>query len=210
MSFSTYTALKAEVAEWLNRSDLTARIPEFIRNAESELRDDPRVRKHATTSLTVDAEEESLPSDFKSLESLYLDGPTYFGDIEIVNSGALSDANFDVAGASGVPRKAAVIAGQRLRFAPTPNASYNVRMTYWANVPHLSDTAVTNWLLQERQDIYLYATLMEAAPFLRDDDRIPVWGQNLTSRLEALHRKNQTLQYGGGSLVRRPRRPIGG
>jgi hypothetical protein len=37
MSISTYGELKAAVADWLNRTDLTARIPDFIQLAESDI-----------------------------------------------------------------------------------------------------------------------------------------------------------------------------
>jgi hypothetical protein len=44
----------------------------------------------------------------------------------------------------------------------------------------------TNWLLQNHPDIYLYGALVESAPFLKDDERIPVWKMNLDERLNEL------------------------
>lgn len=44
MAITTYVELKTAVANWLQRSDLTARIPEFIELAEDRIGLDPRVR----------------------------------------------------------------------------------------------------------------------------------------------------------------------
>lgn len=209
MSFATYGALQDEIAEWLNRSDLDDAIPEFIRNAESALRDDPRVRRHRSQTFTVDSEEETLPDEFVELDALYLDGDnTEFGRIEIVPAGSLSEDHLATGGSENTPQRAAIIDGRTIRFAPAPDESFDFEMVYWETVPHLSDTNVTNWLLQDRQDIYLYASLMEAAPYLRDDQRVPVWKATLKDRLDGLRLDNWRQQYGGGSLVRRTRNPI--
>ena len=37
MALTTYTELKAAIADWLNRSDLTSQIPDFITLAEAEM-----------------------------------------------------------------------------------------------------------------------------------------------------------------------------
>ena len=51
----TWTELKASVAEWLNRSDLTSKIPEFIALAERKFNRiivTPERETIATASLT--------------------------------------------------------------------------------------------------------------------------------------------------------------
>src|SRR5207237_812083 len=44
MSITTYTELTAAVADWVHRSDLTARIPDFIALAEDEINTEMRLR----------------------------------------------------------------------------------------------------------------------------------------------------------------------
>ena len=67
MALSTYSALKTSIANWLNRSDLTSEISDdFIVLTEKDFNSKLRIRKMITSdsSFTIDAETESLPTDF--------------------------------------------------------------------------------------------------------------------------------------------------
>jgi hypothetical protein len=59
--------------------------------------------------------------------------------------------------------------------APTPDEDYPVEILYYQLPPLLDDEAQTNWLTENAPEILLYATLLEATPFLKNDERIPVW-----------------------------------
>ena len=76
-------------------------------------------------------------------------------------------------------------------------------------VPALSDSAPTNWLLEDHRDIYRLAALAESAPYLKDDERLVVWETQLDRRLEDLH--VHTEYESSPEYPVRPRpRPIGG
>ena len=45
MALTTYTELKASLADWLNRSDLTTTIPDFISLAEAQIERQLRTRQ---------------------------------------------------------------------------------------------------------------------------------------------------------------------
>lgn len=198
--------LRTAISDWLLRTDLSnSDLDRFIDNAESTLRRDERIRELRSQTLDADAVTETLPSDFVALESLYHEGPTYFGEIEIVTPGMLGDVEADQ-GETGVPTHAALINGV-LRFAPVPDATYTLRLTYWATIDRLSDSLQSNWLLDEHQDIYLYACLVEAAPYMKDDERLPMWERELEKRIEKFHMNRERGQY-SGSLIRRAPRPI--
>jgi hypothetical protein len=49
-------------------------------------------------------------------------------------------------------------------------------LTYYATIPALSVSNTTNWLLTDSPDLYLYGALLQAAPYLQDDQRISTWG----------------------------------
>ena len=191
----------------MNRPDLTAEPPAWIQSAEAELRRDERVRQlqdHGTFSITGDGI--ALPADLDYVESWYLDGPLFYGEIEVVGAEALAHRKA-LFGTSGVPRFAAIVAGT-VRFAPSPDGTYDSTLTYWRSLPALSTGADTNWLLLAHPDIYEYAALVEAASFLKDDQRIAVWRSELERRLESLHARTSRSQF-SGTMRRRPRRPIG-
>lgn len=201
-----YASLQTAVARTLNRADLDSAIPGLIQRAEDDLLLNEDVVKHTDRgAVLVSADGLQLPSDIYRLDRWYHDGPTYYGPIHTVDAAGIADLKARL-GATGVPAYVAIV-GDRARFAPAPDDAYTTRMTYWRRITRLSDSQTTNWLLEEYPSIYLYAALLEAAPFLKDDERIPVWATRLEQKIEALRDRNQALQY-GGALVRQVT-PIG-
>lgn len=66
-------------------------------------------------------------------------------------------------------------------FAPTPDVAYPFEILYYELPPLLDDTTQTNWLTEYAPQLLLYGTLLEATPFLKNDERIPTW-QNYYDR----------------------------
>ncbi len=202
-----YATLQSHVADTWNRTDLTGVIPNLIQQFEAQAKRESRLRKLTDRGVVVvSADNLQLPSDFYSLEAWYHDGGTYFGPITSVGAdqiGSLKAAYGD----TGVPQFASIVDG-RVRFAPEPDGVYDTAMTYWRQVVSLSDTNTTNWLITEAPDIYLYGTLLESAPYLKDDERLATWGTLYEQRLDALHEATQDAQFGGS--IARHYTPIGG
>lgn len=69
--------------------------------------------------------------------------------------------------------------------APTPDAAYPIEILYYELPPLLDDTTQTNWLTEYAPQLLLYGTLLEATPFLKNDERIPTW-QNFYDRSAAM------------------------
>ena len=69
--------------------------------------------------------------------------------------------------------------------APTPDADYPFEVLYYELPPLLDDAVQTNWLTDYAPQLLLYGTLLEATPFLKNDERIPVW-QNMYDRAAAM------------------------
>ena len=202
---SNYNELKTAIAGWTIRSDMTTIIPTFIDNFESVARRDPRIRNLTSVDFSVDSIEEDLPSDFRSLESLWHDGPTYEGEIEIVSAGSLAEFGGG-SGSTGVVC-AGAISGQEkvIRFAPPPSETFALKMRYWATIVRLGDSVQSNWLLAEHSDIYLYGCLIETAPYLKNDSRVGLWRAEYERRITELDANIKDGQW-GGSLLRRPSR----
>lgn len=204
MSISTYASLQTEIGDVLNRADLTttrsslsldSAVKSFIQRAENKLRRDPRARKLQDREFQVTADDATLPTDFQSLDTLYHNGPTYFGAVQVVGADELGDKLGQLA-AGGPPQYAAIL-DARMRFAPVPAATWNLRMTYWLKITPLADGATTNWLLLAHPDIYLYASLLEAAPYIKDHELMGVWKAELNERLEELHLSTWNNQWSG-------------
>ena len=69
--------------------------------------------------------------------------------------------------------------------APTPDADYPFEILYYELPPLLDDVVQTNWLTEYAPQLLLYGTLLEATPFLKNDERINVW-QSMYDRAAAM------------------------
>lgn len=61
--------------------------------------------------------------------------------------------------------------------APTPDSAYPFEVLYYELPPLLDEEVQTNWLTEYAPQLLLYGTLLEATPFLKNDERIGVWQQ---------------------------------
>lgn len=69
--------------------------------------------------------------------------------------------------------------------APTPDAEYPFEILYYELPPLLDEVVQTNWITEYAPQLLLYGTLVEATPFLKNDERIPVW-QSMYDRAAAM------------------------
>lgn len=58
---------------------------------------------------------------------------------------------------------------------PTPDQSYPWEINYYQLPALLDDVNQTNWLTDYAPNLLLYRCLLEATPFLKNDDRIQTW-----------------------------------
>jgi len=71
--------------------------------------------------------------------------------------------------------------------APTPDAAYPFEVLVYQLLPLLDDASQTNWLTEYAPQVLLYASLLEATPFLKNDERIPIWQQMYDRSAQALN-----------------------
>lgn len=169
MAISTYAELQAAVATWLNRSDLTTQIPDFVTLAESGLNRRLRLRvmtQEAGLSTTISSRAVTLPTAF--IEPLAL----WRLDTERYPMVCRLPEMMDITTIEGRPEYWA--ADETLVFERPCDAVYSLIFRYVKGFA-LSDSAPTNWLLTNHPDVYLFSTLVEAAPYLRDDNLMAVW-----------------------------------
>lgn len=191
MTLSTYTDLKSAVADWLDRGDLTARIPDFIALAEAQMNRALRLRRMIVRSTaTLDAEAVTAPVDFLEVIALSLDP----GEVLAATPPEVLAARRAASGAVGRPRRYAV-EGDAIRVHPAPDGAYRVTLTYYARIPALSASVATNWVLGEAPDAYLYGALLQAAPYLRDTEALAIWSAGYDAALAGL-RAGQTTDAG--------------
>jgi len=69
--------------------------------------------------------------------------------------------------------------------APTPDAAYNFEVLYYERIAPLSSTNQTNWLTQNAPTAMLYGTLLQAMPFLKNDQRV-IFQQKYSEAIKSL------------------------
>ena len=203
MALANYTDLQASVASWLNRTDLTAIIPDFITIAEAYHSRDFRLRKQITmTTLSTVANNRgvALPSDFLELENISLlaspERQLTYATVEQL------DSVYPNNGQAAMP-SLYTIEGDNILFGPTPDGVYSVSLLYYARFPSLS-IVTTNWLMANHPTAYLYASLMQACIYLKDKSGAAEFKALYEEVKADLQKQDDRAQHSGSTLrVRR-------
>ena len=202
MALSTYTELKTSIGDWLNRSDLTSVIPDFISLAEAQVERTLRTRQMSVrANASFDAQYGAVPADFLETKSLKLTSTNPQTPLQFLSIDAL-DNEMTKYTASGKPKFFGIVGGQ-FRIVPTPDANYTTELIYYAKLTKLSSSVATNWLLTANPDIYLYGSLLQAAPYLQDDARIQTWATLYERALNDSQTADDRGASSGGALLTR-------
>lgn len=210
MALSTYAELRAAVADTLNRDDLAGAIPDFIRLMTAEASSKLRVRQMVCRSTaTIDGEYAALPPNFCGVKAVSLltspVTPLAFVDAAELRAMKAQD------GAAGRPRyytvfgsPGAAAASGEVQFLPAPDGEYVVEFLVYEAIPDLA-TYETNWLLDRYPHVCLYGALKQSAPYLKDDERLPMWAQLFEDGLAAA-RAADAFEVSGHRPTQRTRR----
>lgn len=192
MALDSYLNLQASVADWLDREDLAARIPDFVALAESRIANRLRVSDMetvATATLTDGAV--TLPADFIEARRIISSATGAYNTplefISPVHAGETYPSS-----AAGVPVHFTISGGVLTTY---PNGGTGtVTMIYYARPPALAIWQA-NWLLTKAPDVYLYATLTEGASFQGDDVQMQKWLTLFEASVNALQAADQRSRY---------------
>lgn len=198
MAISNYTELQTAVENWLDRSDLDSRIPEFIALCEDSLNRRLRIRAMENrATATISEEYVALPTGFLEMRNFQLNtNPKKvlrFVTPEYIDT-------FWAGSMTGQPKVYTFVGGE-IQVAPAPGGDYTAEMDYYVKLDIATDT--TNWLLTNSPSAYLYGALLAAEPFLKNDKRIAVWEQRFERSIADLEMADSRERHSGGSLAMR-------
>jgi len=186
----TYDSLVDDISTYLERTDEATldKIPTFIMLAEQILateikflgnltvaesnmvQSDPVIQKPArwrkTVSLNVTVNGEKFPVFLRKYEYLREYWPNAT-DTEVPKF--YCDYDYD-----------------HWLVAPTPADDYAYEVLYYERVQPLYSSNQTNWFTQNAPQALLYGTLLQAMPFLKNDERIPMWQAQYTQVVQTL------------------------
>jgi len=197
MSISTYAELQTAVANWLHRDDLTSRVPEFITLGETRLFRELRVKDMETSfSTAITSGTVTLPTAYIDLKYAYIDAsPVQWLERR---PAAWVYEKYSTRSADGKPKVIAREASTFI-FGPYPDSAYTVAGVYYKNIGPVSSSA--HALFTNNPDLYLFAALLEAVPFIANDKRVQLWAAKYADSLSRLQAQSDRETYSGSTLA---------
>lgn len=203
MPLTTYDELQTAVGTWLNRSDLSAVIPDFIALADAQIARDVRHwRMEVRATTTIDSRYTTLPTYWVRTLRLHIGDAK--APLQLLSLADMQDMRYANGDTQGEPKYYAHVAGE-FEVYPTPGDSYTGELLYHARPIPLSDTQDSNWLLEYAPDVYLYGTLVASAPFLQHDERTATWASLYAAAVQRLNAEGEAAQWSGTGLKMRGR-----
>jgi hypothetical protein len=192
MAISTFAELKTAIASWLNRTDLTATIPDFVALAEADIRRDVRVQAmESVASGTLTGETLAHPTRYIEARRLTVGGYVYE---------YMLPADYTEAVRLDSQEYAYTSIGSNLYILNGASGDAYT-LTYWAGFAPFSASSDTNWLLTNAPDVYLFGSLRYASVFMNDDGGLT---RHLAMYLAAAKRvssQEQRAAYSGSPLA---------
>ena len=201
MALDSYANLKTEIANYLNRTDLTSYLDTFIELAESRIARDLRLREmeNIDTSITTVSGTQSydLPTGYLEMRYVaYQTNPYTFltflappDFMRVYNAGE----------GSGTPSHYTII-GSKIYLGMQPDAAKVLELGFFKRPTGLSAVNTSNDILTNFPDIYLYSCLAESEPFLMNDERLQVWASLYKEAVETANNSAQRGRASGAPL----------
>jgi len=204
MALASYSDLQTAVADYLNRADLTNVIPNFVTLAEAKFNRKLRVINMETRSNgTIGTEFASVPTDYLETRSFKLQmGSSWLPNLQYVGEEEIAAIKTCIP--TGFSKFYTIVNGA-FDIVPAPGAGTIFELNYYAQIPALSVTNTSNWLLVKSPDLYLYGSLLEAEAYLKNDERLPIWSAAWQSTIDDMMLESQRAKASAIQLTARRR-----
>ena len=198
MALANYTDLIASLPNWTKRADLASLYPDFVTLAEARIGRDVRVQAQivtATLTTTSGTRGVTLPTDFLEAQSVTVSSVSPVATLTAVVPEYLNRRYPDDYQA-GQPVLYS-ISGTSLLLGPTPDAAYDIALTYYARFDGLEANS-TNWLMTNHPGIYLSAVMAEASIYTMED--AGMWNAKYQGEVSALHQSDDESKRSGSAM----------
>ncbi|MBI1690532.1 hypothetical protein [Methylorubrum sp. DB1722] len=187
-----YPSLLAAVQEYLARPDLQEFVPIFVQQAEGRFNARLKVvDMHRLIAADLAAGKIDVPTDFIDWVSVEWTPPPKTPQRPLMLRYVEADSPEIRAKhrPNGPPQIYTVLAG---KVRVVPGSAGTVELVYFARIPALTAAHPVNWLITKAPDVYLYAVLLEAMLFQKDDTRAAQWIGLLNDRLGGIFGQGDT------------------
>jgi len=175
----TYTSLAADIESYLERTDTATidKIPTFIMLAEQVIASQIKFLGNLTVNESTMVQGNPViakPARWHKTVSMNvtIDGvksPVFLRKYEYLREYWPEATNEDV------PKFYADYDYTHWLIAPTPAAAYDFEVLYYERVQPLDVSNQTNWFTEYAPQAMLYGSLLQAMPFLKNDERMAMW-----------------------------------
>lgn len=199
MSIGTLAELKTALSNWTKRGDIATYAEDLILMGEKWIFRHARTREMEDTTLSVAIANgvASVPDGFVGLKHARLSG-TPTTPLTIRPATWIYD-RYPNRGGGSEPKYIGVD-GSNFIFGPYPSAR-TVNGTYYKKLTSVITSA--NALFVANPDLYLFAALAEAEPFLKNDKRVMLWMSKRDAILADVNREAQGSHFGDAMAVSR-------
>lgn len=199
MAITNYSELQTAVANWLDRDDLTDRIPEFIALTEARFNRLLRIRameEKQTASTVAGQRNLALPTDFIQMRNLQIN-TSPITSMQYVTP-EMYDRLYGSA-ITGTPSIYTIVANE-IQLGPIPASSQTIEMLFYKKFSSLSATNPTNSMITNAPDVYLYGCLLEAEPFIMNDPRVQLWATAFQQSISDIQQQDNNDRHSGSAL----------
>ena len=185
-----YTALKAAIAAYTHRSDLTSVIPDFCDRARTRLGGELRSIANFTTGSVTSFVDglSALPTNIAQLVAVTEDGiPKSFASV--------AESGFNLG--SGYY---SIIGGDL--YVPDAGSTTVVDLTYYAIPAALVNGTDVSEGMNEFPGLWIYASCLEAALYLADDAAIQRYSDAYLATLQAANTQGRDIRFGPAPAMR--------
>jgi hypothetical protein len=195
-SVMTYNSLIQDIQQYLERSDpaVVDQIPSFIMLAEFEIAQQMKTLGQiqvVTSVMTVGNPIIPKPARWRKTVSMNLTF-TASGEVQpiLLRKYEYLKQYAPSVTATSVPLYYADYDYDNWLVAPTPDQAYNFEVLYYERLAPLSADNQTNWITRNAPNAMLYGTLLQAMPFLKNDQRV-VFQQKYDQATQFLKQEDQ-------------------
>jgi hypothetical protein len=188
----TYESLLEDVRRYLERgftaeSDAIVydQLPRLVTLGERRISRELKITgfiRAVTTPLSPGVAVYLKPDRWRDTVSMTVDGtPIFSRSYEYLRYYWPNEAE------TGTPEFYADYDYQHWLITPTPATAQTLEILYYEQPRFLGEDFQTNWVTEYAPDALLYATLLEASPFLKNDERIQTWQAMYDRAAQALN-----------------------
>ncbi len=185
----TYDSLTSTVLQYLERRDraVVDAVPTFITLAEFEIAEQIKTLGQlqvAESTMLADNATLQKPARWRKTVSMSV---TVNGKKQpvLLRKYAYLKNYWPDSNQTDVPLYYADTDWDHWFIAPTPDQDYEFEVLYYERIAPLSSTNQTNWLTQNAPNAMLFGTLLQAMPFLKNDQR-QIFQQKYTEAMQTL------------------------